>query len=320
MRGLGQIAWLASFARPDVGADHERRARPPRARRDGRERRAREGRADRRRCRPGGIAVVPGRAAARAVPDAHRHRDPALRRVEAGRDAARAARDELHGPRTSSRTRSPRSRSATCSACRLADGALEVEFSPLREEEIELAGGSCSSTTATTRTRSRCAPRSQHLAERAGDAARSRCSARWPSSAPDAAALPPRGRRAAAELGVDELVAVGPLARELRRPRGGVATRRRGRAPRVARAAPARATSCSSRARARWDSRRSRRNSRALDGTRPRRGARRADHLDPRRPGLHRLPAPARVRPADPRGGARSTTRPSRARRRWAAC
>ena len=33
MRGLGQIAWLASFARPDVGADHEHRARPPRARR-----------------------------------------------------------------------------------------------------------------------------------------------------------------------------------------------------------------------------------------------------------------------------------------------
>ena len=27
MRGLGQIAWLASFARPDIGADHEHRAR-----------------------------------------------------------------------------------------------------------------------------------------------------------------------------------------------------------------------------------------------------------------------------------------------------
>ena len=35
MRGLGQIAWLASFARPDVGADHEHRARAPRARRHG---------------------------------------------------------------------------------------------------------------------------------------------------------------------------------------------------------------------------------------------------------------------------------------------
>ena len=144
MRGLGQIAWLASFARPDVGADHEHRAGAPRARRDGRERRAREGRADRR---------ASGRAASRSCPRSRcssrtsrattsRSAASATSTSPASSASASARSGSRRATRraTSSTTRSPRSPSATCSASRVEDGALDVEFSPLREEELELAG------------------------------------------------------------------------------------------------------------------------------------------------------------------------------------
>ena len=66
----------------------------------------------------GGVAVVPRRAAARAVPDAHRHRHQA-RRLDMRRCRSRRA-----TPRsTSCRTRARRSRSPSASTCRLPDVA-----------------------------------------------------------------------------------------------------------------------------------------------------------------------------------------------------
>ena len=125
----------------------------------------------------------------------------------------------------------------------------------------------------------------------------------------------PRSASSCASIGV-QVIAVGELARAY----GGewVATAERGgRSP--ARRAAAR------RRRAReglalGGTRGRRGESQRADGQSSRRSPRRNDHLDPQRPDLHRLPAAKRVRPADPRGRPRSTMSASRARRRWAGC
>ncbi len=120
MRGPGQIAWLASFVKPDVGGHHEHRAGAPRVPRLAGEHRRGEGRADRRaaaRRSCGGAA----RAAARAAPAAARHHDRPRRprRATAVRDVlhlAPPARE--HAPRGCRRTpaRSPAARTASCTS------------------------------------------------------------------------------------------------------------------------------------------------------------------------------------------------------------
>ena len=118
----------------------------------------------------------------------------------------------------------------------------------------------------------------------------------------------PRG----GDAGVDVLIAVGPRAAAMletfgaaRRMRSPTRPRRR-RSP--TRSSP-RVTSCSSRARAASGSRSWPRRSRpsgperAADGRGPDRGHRLAAHLHLPLAQVHRVPARARVRPADPRGG-----------------
>ena len=71
----------------------------------------------------------------------------------------------------------------------------------------------CSSTTPTTRTRSRCAPRWRYLAERAGDRRRVAILGDMAELGPHRPDYHREIGAAAAELGVDELLAVGELAR-----------------------------------------------------------------------------------------------------------
>ena len=125
-----------------------------------------------------------------------------------------------------------------------------------------------------------------HLAElRRRARRRSPCSARWPSSArppppTTARSAPrrpsPRGRRRSSRSARSRASTSGVGIAAVLVADADEAADDRARA----RCGPA--TSCSSRARGRWDSRPWRRNY-AADGTRPRRSARRADHLDPRR-------------------------------------
>ena len=221
MRGLGQIAWLASFTRPDVGADHEHRARAPRARRHGRERRARQGRADR------GAAAGRHRgrargAAARAVPHAH---DIEIRRFghveEPGvfRVGDRAIRletsytarhqldntlaalivcDVLGVPVEDGRARRSSSRRCARRSSSCPDGVLLINdcynANPLSMRAAL-----------------------QHLAERAGDAAPRRGARRDGRAGRGGARLPPRRRRRGRrDAGVDELIARRPARARVR--------------------------------------------------------------------------------------------------------
>ena len=135
MRGLGQIAWLASFVRPDVGGDHERRPRSPRARPDDRERRAREGGGARRRCRREERRSCPRSRCSSRISPARTSRSGGSTKRRRSR-FGRATR-----PPISSRTRARRSRPQRCSGFPLPEDELTVEFSKLREEERELPGG-----------------------------------------------------------------------------------------------------------------------------------------------------------------------------------
>ena len=328
MRGLGQIAWLASFTRPDVGADHEHRARAPRARRDGRERRARQGRADR------GAAAGRHRgrargAAARAVPHAHdieirrfgHVEEPGVFRVGERDDPPR---DELHGApparqharraRRLRRARRPRRRTARSTSSSRA----------LREEELELPGGvllinDCYNANPLSMRAALAAPR---RARRRRGAA-SPCSARWPSWARRRSTTTARSARRGRGRGVDELIAVGPLAREYAAAANGVVAHYADTAADAADALARAAPPGRRRARqglARGGTRSRRGETDAADDTRPRRSADRAHHLA-RSPGRSSSTSCASARTASrsARKG-RSTTSASRARRRWAAC
>ena len=123
----------------------------------------------------------------------------------------------------------------------------------------------------------------------------------------------------AASAGVELLIAVGPRVGRDARPlrRRGARRRRRGRGGGArARAGRGRATSCSSRRRAASGSRSWPRRSPADERTADGRGAHRRDRVAPDLhlplAEVHRVPAQARVRPADPRGGAAGAPRQGR--------
>ncbi len=135
MRGPGQIAWLASFVRPDIGVITN--IGPAHLEFLGTLEAIAQAKAELIAGLPaGGIAVVPAGASARAVPRAQRYRGEARRPRRAA-----AVRHELLGgasarqhPHGCGRGRVPRH-----SAC--PDELLTVEFSKRREEERELPGG-----------------------------------------------------------------------------------------------------------------------------------------------------------------------------------
>ena len=335
MRGFGQIAELCAIARPRRRRDHERRPRPPRARRrslDGVARAKAELVAA---LPPGGTAVVPesafrsrprrhrGRAASATTSTLESFEPPALR------TSLRRRRARLHvAPPPRARTRSTAlARAATRSASRVAGASCDVEFSRWRGEEL-----------AAPRRR----PADQRRLQREPDLDARR--ARAPRRARRAT------RRRVAVLGdMAELGAGAP-----RLPRGGR------RAPRPSSASTCCSRSARSRAatstarpgspvalgaptprrRRRCDELVAARRLRARQGLargRPRarrRGARGGDALEPRPHRGGRRAARSRSSPARSSSPscaarssastsarrARSATSSSRARRRWAAC
>ena len=332
MRGLGQIAALARSRGRDDRRDHERRARAPRAVGTVERGRAGEGRADRGASR---------RAASRSCP----RRRPSSSRT-CGRDDIEVRR---FGPAaTCSRVRrrgAPR-RPRTRRRAR----ELELHASRARHHAAERARGARSRTTRSAlpldrahegaaRSRSRAgAARSWRSRRRrllindaynanpmsmraALDAPRRPCRRAAPrrrarrhgrARPGRARATTARSGRHARRLGVDVLLAVGPLAarygdgRRDRRPSGASAGVDEAIVA-LGELAAAGRRACSSRRRARSGSRASRKRSRGrgfVHGPRHRRRDRRDAALDPARPELHRLPAPQGARPVHPRGGA----------------
>ena len=215
MRGFGQIAELCAFARPARRRDHEHRPGAPGEGRRPRGRRAGEGRARRRaparrhRRRPGRLrrrARRPRGRAGRRGRTARSFEPPVLvtslgaRRGRLHGAAPRGERADRARDRARARPRAPGA------AARRVRRVAEPGAAAARRRRAR-------STTRGTRTRSRCARRSSTWSRSPPGAGRSPCSARWPSSATTARRATPRSGAPLAELGIDEVVAIGPQAR-----------------------------------------------------------------------------------------------------------
>ena len=279
MRGLGQIAWLASFARPDVGADHEHRARctSSSSRRSQNVARAKAELIEA--LPPGGIAVVPEEPLLEPYltrDDIEIRRfghvdEPGVFRVgerEIRLETSYTARHQLDNTLAAlhrlRRARHPRrgrpARRRVLGAARGGARARRRRAADQRllqrEPALDARGARSTSPSAPAR------------------GGGSRCSARWPSSGEAAAGVPPRGRRGRARgrrRRADRASArsrASTRRRERRRARYARHGRRGGRRARGA-AAPGRR-----RAReglARGGTRSGRGETDAADGTRPRR-------------------------------------------------
>jgi UDP-N-acetylmuramoyl-tripeptide--D-alanyl-D-alanine ligase len=217
MRGLGQIAWLASFARPDVGLitnvgpvhlelveTVENVARAKAELIDA--------------LRPGGTAVVP---------DDEPLLEPYLGRTDVSirrfGEVDEPGRFRVGGRTVALETsfssrhqlRNTLAALTVCDALGLhvADGRLEVEFSPLREQEVELPDGVLLLNDCYNANPLSMRAALAHLAERAGPRRRVAVLGEMAELGRDAAAYHREVGEALAESGVGELVAVGPLAR-----------------------------------------------------------------------------------------------------------
>jgi len=203
MRGLGQIAWLASFAKPDialitnVGPVHlelvetiENVARAKAELIDA--------------LPPGGVAVVP---------------DEPLLEPYLGRDDIDVRRFSTDVPFETSYTArhqldNTRAALAVCEVLGVPVPArLDVEFTPLREEEHELADGVLLLNDCYNANPLSMRAALANLAERAGERRRVAVLGEMAELGPGAAAFHREVGRQAAELGV-EVIAVGPLARD----------------------------------------------------------------------------------------------------------
>jgi UDP-N-acetylmuramoyl-tripeptide--D-alanyl-D-alanine ligase len=217
MRGLGQIAWLASFTRPDVGLITN--VAPVHLELVGTVENVARAKAELiETLPPGGTAVVPEEPLL----------EPYLTRTDI--EIRRFGRvDEpgmFHvGDRTIRLETSFTARHqldntlAALTVCDvlgipIADGALEVEFSALREQELELPGGVLLINDCYNANPLSMRAALEHLAERAGPRRRVAVLGGMAELGEDAAAYHREVGAALAELGVDELVAVGPLAGE----------------------------------------------------------------------------------------------------------
>jgi len=206
MRGLGQIAWLASFARPDiavitnVGPVHlelvetvENVARAKAELVDA--------------LPPGGVAVVP----VEPLLDSYLTRsDIEIRRVDLVPDVfpietSYTARHQLQNTMTAL---------AVCEVLGVpAPARLDVTFSPLREEEHELAEGMLLLNDCYNANPLSMRAALAHLVDRAGERRSVAVLGEMAELGPNAPAYHDEVRRTAAELGVDEVIGVGPLAR-----------------------------------------------------------------------------------------------------------
>jgi UDP-N-acetylmuramoyl-tripeptide--D-alanyl-D-alanine ligase len=228
MRGLGQIAWLASFTRPDValitnvGPVHlalvETVENVARAKAELIEA-----------LPPGGIAVVPDEPLL----------EPHLTRTDI--EIRRFGEVDEHGVfRVGERTvvlettyssrhqlRNTLAALTVCDALGLPPprGRLEVEFSPLREQELELRDGVLLLNDCYNANPLSMHAALAHLAERSGPRRRVAVLGEMAELGPDAASYHREVGRALADNGVAALVAVGPLARGYVEAANGVSSR-----------------------------------------------------------------------------------------------
>jgi UDP-N-acetylmuramoyl-tripeptide--D-alanyl-D-alanine ligase len=216
MRGLGQIAWLASFTRPDVGLITN--VAPVHLELVGTVENVARAKAELiEALPPGGTAVVPDEPLlepylTRTDVEIRRFghvEEPGVFRV-GGRtirlETSFAARHQLDNTL------------AALTVCDVlgipvADGSLEVEFSALREQELELPGGVLLLNDCYNANPLSMRAALEHLAERAGSRRRLAVLGGMAELGENAASYHHEIGAALAGLGVDELVAVGPLAR-----------------------------------------------------------------------------------------------------------
>jgi UDP-N-acetylmuramoyl-tripeptide--D-alanyl-D-alanine ligase len=222
MRGLGQIAWLASFAKPDVGLVTN--VAPVHLELVGTVENVARAKAELiEALPPGGVAVVPDEPLL----------EPYLTRVDlAVRRFGRVDEPQVDGVavfRVGGRTvrlatsyralHQLQNTLAALTVCDvlgvpLEDGKLEVEFSPLREEVIELAGGVTLINDSYNANPVSMRAALAHLSALARGRRRVAVLGDMAELGPDALAYHREVGQALAELGVEVLVAVGSLAAE----------------------------------------------------------------------------------------------------------
>ena len=218
MRGLGQIAWLASFARPEIGLITN--IAPVHLELVGTVENVARAKAELiEALPPGGTAVVPEEP---LLEPYLTRTDIEIRRFgqpeEAGR--FRVGDREIRLETTYAGPHQLQNTLAALTVCDvlgipIEDGVLDVRFSPLREEVIELARRRDADQRLLQREPRVDAGRARASRRRSrASVARSPCSARWPSSATRPSTYHREIGEEVVRSGVEAIVAVGPLAAE----------------------------------------------------------------------------------------------------------
>ncbi|MBV8080909.1 MAG: UDP-N-acetylmuramoyl-tripeptide--D-alanyl-D-alanine ligase [Actinobacteria bacterium] len=206
MRGLGQIAWLASFARPDIAvitnigpvhlelvATIENVVRAKAELVDA--------------LPPGGVAVVPDEPLL----------EPYLQRTDIEIRRVPPVPEPFPFPTSFTARHQLQNAMTALEVCAVlgvpAPPRLDVAFSPLREEELELAGGVLLLNDCYNANPLSMRAALEHLVARAGGRRTVAVLGEMAELGPDAPAYHAEVGRAAAEAGVGEVVAVGDLAR-----------------------------------------------------------------------------------------------------------
>jgi len=206
MRGLGQIAWLASFAGPDIGVITN--VGPVHLELVGTVENVARGKAELiESLPPGGVAVVPDEP---LLEPYLTRSDIEIRRVGPlpevfPLETSYTARHQLQNTLTALEV---------CDVLGVpAPARLEVTFSPLREEEHELADGILLLNDCYNANPLSMRAALAHLVERAGGRRSVAVLGEMAELGPGAPGYHEEVARIAADLGVDEVIGVGPLAR-----------------------------------------------------------------------------------------------------------
>jgi UDP-N-acetylmuramoyl-tripeptide--D-alanyl-D-alanine ligase len=206
MRGPGQIAWLASFVRPDVGVITN--IGPAHLEFLGSLENIAKAKAELIDALPtGGIAVVPREP----LLEPYLGRDDLfIRRVDPGAPlpfrTSYSSRHQLANTRTAVAV-------AECLEIPLPEGELRVEFSKRREEERELPGGGLLLNDCYNANPVSMRAALEHLAERAGGRRRVAVLGEMRELGPPAAAYHAEIGELVRQLGIEHVIAVGELAR-----------------------------------------------------------------------------------------------------------